>query len=435
MVAPTDTIRQFLTLGPARTKQLIEISRKSQPTVSRALKELGADLVRLGAGRSIQYALKDHARGFDIVPIHRVTEGGQISLLGHLIPVRPSGFVMVQSDGTHLHNDGLPWWLCDMRPQGFMGKAYAARHASALSLPADVEHWNDAHVIHALLHQGHDAVGNLLVGDRAREVFLHMPMPVPVDRGVMYPELARAAAAGESDGTSAGGEQPKFAAYTDQGHVWVKFSAAQDNPVSERWRDLLLAEHHALALLGTHSQVIDLNGQRFLEVPRFDRRGAMGRVGLFSLRVLEAEFVGRMHEPWPVLVQALAKAGVVQPQAIEGTALRWAFGALIGNTDMHAGNLSFISDQGRPYRLSPAYDVLPMGFAPNRFGELKSSLTPVALLPAIPGAIWHQASQLAHEYIERLRADPLLSGGFAPCLQAMHQHLCAAQEVISRIVE
>ena len=128
-----------------------------------------------------------------------------------------------------------------------------------------------------------------------------------------------------------------------------------------------------------------------------------------------------------------AHSGVVQPEAAQATALRWAFGALIGNTDMHAGNLSFISSHGRPYQLSPAYDVLPMGFAPNRFGELNAALAPVNLLPIIPGEIWHQASQLATVYLDRLRADPLLSRGFAPCLQAMHQHLSEAQERVSRL--
>ena len=433
MTAAADVIRQHLALGLTRSRQLVEKTGFSQPTVSRALTELGDDVVRIGAGRSIQYALKDHARGFNAVPIHRVTEGGQISPLGQLIPVRPDGFVMIQPDGTRLHSDGLPWWLMDMRPQGFMGRAYAASHASALGLPADTEQWSDAHVMHALLHQGHDAVGNLLVGDRAREVFLHMPQPVLVDRQTMYPELARAAAAGESPRSSAGGEQPKFVAYSERGHVLVKYSAIDDNAVSERWRDLLLAEHHALAMLGTPSQVLDISGQRFLEVPRFDRVGALGRIGVFSLRALDAEFVGRAHEPWPVLVQALAHSGVVQPEAAQATALRWAFGALIGNTDMHAGNLSFISSHGRPYQLSPAYDVLPMGFAPNRFGELNAALAPVNLLPIIPGEIWHQASQLATVYLDRLRADPLLSRGFAPCLQAMHQHLSEAQERVSRL--
>ncbi len=433
MAATTDAIRQQLALGPAKSRQLVEKTGFSQPTVSRALAELGDDIIRLGAGRSIQYALKDHTRGFDAVAIHRVSESGQISMWGQLVSVRPDGFVMIQPDGSALHSDGLPWWLLDMRPQGFMGRAYAARHAPALGLPADVEQWSDAQVLHALLHHGHDAVGHWLVGEKAREVFLQMPPPEPVDRQAMYPELARAAAAGESPGSSAGGEQPKFAAYTDRGHVLVKYSARDDNAVSERWRDLLLSEHHALAMLGTPSQVLDINSQRFLEVPRFDRVGPLGRVGVFSLRALDAEFVGRMHEPWPVLVQALAQMGVVQPRATQHAALRWAFGALIGNTDMHAGNLSFIGSHGSPYQLSPAYDVLPMAFAPNRFGEMGQGLTRVNVLAAIPAAIWHQASQLAQNYLERLRADPLLSGGFAPCLQAMQQHLAEAQVRIGRL--
>ena len=40
---------------------------------------------------------------------------------------------------------------------------------------------------------GHEAVGNLLVGERARELFLQMSEPVPVDRQASYPALARAA--------------------------------------------------------------------------------------------------------------------------------------------------------------------------------------------------------------------------------------------------
>jgi hypothetical protein len=61
----------------------------------------------------------------------------------------------------------------------------------------------------------------------------------------------------------------------------VKFTAPDDNPVSERWRDLLLAEHLALSVLGVETEVFDFGGQRFLEIPRFDRTGPLGRKGLF----------------------------------------------------------------------------------------------------------------------------------------------------------
>lgn len=66
----------------------------------------------------------------------------------------------------------------------------------------------------------------------------------------------------------------------------VKFSASDENPVRERWRDLLLAEHLALRVLGVKTEVYDFDGQCFLEIPRFDRIGPLSvfPVTLPSLR-------------------------------------------------------------------------------------------------------------------------------------------------------
>ena len=86
-----------------------------------------------------------------VAPIFCVNDEGQVQALGTLVPVRPEGFVMVQADGAALHSDGLPWWLFDMRPQGYLGRAYASTHAAGLGLPPNPEHWRDADVIRALL--------------------------------------------------------------------------------------------------------------------------------------------------------------------------------------------------------------------------------------------------------------------------------------------
>ena len=286
-------------------RQLTDIMDISQPTASRALKTLGDDVVRIGSGPSIQYALRDAFRGFSSAPIYRITEEGQIKPLGRLIPVHPDGFVMEQTDNVCLHSDGLPWWLFDMRPQGYLGRAYASAYSAELGLPQNPEDWADSDVIRALLAHGHDAVGNLLIGEQARNQFVEMPSPTPVERSTTYPTLALAVSSGEIPGSSAGGEQPKFCTYTERGHVLVKFTALDDNPISERWRDLLQAEHLALKVLGVETEVFDFEGQRFLEIPRFDRVGQLGRIGLFSLRALEAEFVGRARDSWPVLVNEL----------------------------------------------------------------------------------------------------------------------------------
>lgn len=429
----SDSIRLLLGKGPMTARQLVEKTGISQPTISRALAALGDEVVRIGSGSAIRYALRDTTRGFVSAPVFRISDEGQIREFGTLVPVRPNGFVMMQADGVTLHSDGLPWWLFDMRPQGYLGRAYASTYAAALGLPANPEHWGDNEVIRALLVHGHDAIGNLLIGDLARDRFIGMPAPCPVNRAADYPALARAAGAGEVPGSSAGGEQPKFCTYTERGHVLVKFSARDDNPVSERWRDLLLAEHLALSVLGVETEVFDFDGQRFLEVPRFDRVGQLGRLAVFSLRALDAEFVGDAAAPWPSLVGRLVADGHVDSGAVAGAARLWAFGTLIGNTDMHAGNLSFVSRHGRPYQLAPAYDVLPMGFAPRSGGAVIDTLPPASLSASVNGETWRESLQLAERFLALVSDCDGFSGRFSPCVEALGLHLDEAASRIARL--
>lgn len=269
MTIRSEMIRQILRNGPRSSRQLTDIMSISQPTLSRALNTLSDDIVRIGSGPSIQYALRDSFRGFTSVPIYRINEEGKVKPLGKLTPVYPEGFVMKRIDNVSRYSEGLPWWLLDMRPQGYLGRAYASAHSAELGLPHNPDRWSDTDIIRALLAHGHDAVGNLLIGKQARDQFLGMQAPKMVERAKTYPTLARAVSSGEDPGSSAGGEQPKFCTYTEKGHVIVKFTASDDNAVSERWRDLLQAEHLALKVLGVETEVFDFEGQRFLEIPRW----------------------------------------------------------------------------------------------------------------------------------------------------------------------
>lgn len=419
----------------------------SQPTVSRALKVLGDEVVPIGAARSIQYALRDPSRAELQASVYRVSLQGALQLLGTLIPVYPEGFVMAEAGGQHLHSDGLPWWLYDMRPQGYLGRAFNQRHGSRLGLPERLSDWSDTHALRALLLQGDDLPGNLLLGVAAREQFVNAPNPAPMaaaDRPQAYAERAAAAARGDLQGSSAAGEQPKFTAYVQAegepaSHVIVKFSAALPSPVSERWRDLLLAEHIALQVLSdggiaaARSRIVDHGSQRFLEVQRFDREGPRGRRALHSLAALDAEFVGSGGR-WPEVARALAHQRVIAPEAVEGACLLWAFGTLIGNTDMHSGNLSFMSEQGRPYDLAPAYDMTPMVFAPTTGGDLPARSLELTVGEQVPASAWLQALPLAQAYVQRLGAAQGFSAGFEPCLAALQQHVTLAIERIGRLV-
>lgn len=353
---------------------------------------------------------------------------------------------MCQEDGETLHSDGLPWWLSDMRPQGYLGRAYAARHSAELGLPERLTDWTDTHALRALLVQGHDVVGNLLPGDIARDRFLAASVPDPIteeQKAEEYARLALEAARGEMPGSSAGGEQPKFTAFavTPDGsrHVIVKFSEREEGPVSERWRDLLLAEHFALDTLSqagipaARTRVLDSDGQRFLEVERFDRIGGLGRCALVSLAALEAEFVGVGAGDWPTIARRLAADGQIRPQAADGAALLWAFGTLIGNSDMHNGNLSFVSEHGRPYDIAPAYDMTPMVFAPSRAGGLPDVIAEASIRASVANETWRRAEELARAFLARAMAARGFSQRFGPCIAALAEHIEKASAKIGRL--
>ena len=120
MPSHLEALRSHLVRGPQSAAQLSDQLGVSQPTVSRALSGLGQELVRVGAARSARYALRDAERGLPDISVYRVDTQGVIHMLGTLVPVRSQGFVMREAGGATHHTDGLPWWLFDMRPQGYL---------------------------------------------------------------------------------------------------------------------------------------------------------------------------------------------------------------------------------------------------------------------------------------------------------------------------
>jgi hypothetical protein len=100
--------------------------------------------------------------------------------------------------------------------------------------------------------------------------------------------------------------------------------------------------------------------------------------------VRAAELAGALEISVPTLHRLLAASPL--PILVAGKdAARihrlWWYGRLIANTDMHLGNLSFQPAAGR-LRLAPAYDMLPMRYAPLAGGELPTpAWTPPLPLP------------------------------------------------------
>jgi hypothetical protein len=282
-----------------------------------------------------------------------------------------------------------------------------------LGLPPRIVDWHDDHRIIALAQRGEDCIGNLIIGDESFNRFL-AGTPQPVQRED-YPELARRSLEGQP-GSSAGGEQPKFAAYSQGRHVLVKFAAGAPGPITERWQDLLFAERVALdvvraaSLDAASADVFDVGGARFLEVERFDRVGALGRKALVSLYAFATQHLGYQND-WTRASQELL--AMQRLDAVDARRMRWldAFGQFIANTDRHFGNISFFMAENGMLRLAPVYDMLPMLLAPK-----DNHLVTRPFEPQPPTAdnydVWPDAAQHAQAYWNRLATTAELSPSF-----------------------
>ncbi|KQP43686.1 type II toxin-antitoxin system HipA family toxin YjjJ [Pseudorhodoferax sp. Leaf274] len=410
----------------------------SQPTMSRALAPLvqAGTVRKVGAARSQRYVLPREVAGVGReVPIMRIDAQGRPSPFARMLPLEGGAFWIDEADGVHARHDGLPWFLDDMRPQGFMGRTFAHAHPE-LQLGNDPRHWNDDDVLRALALFGDDLPGNLVVGEAAFQRF-HMlaGRASRVDSAAEYPRLADQAIQGTHPGSSAGGEQPKFCTLNAGRPVLVKFSPADDTPVAQRLRDLLVCEHlalHTLAGAGiaaARTQVFRAGGRVFMESERFDRAvpagagGRVGRIGMVSLQVYDAEYVGEMDN-WAATARRMAARHLLRAADADTLCLLEAYGVLIANTDRHYGNISLLIDARGDWALAPAYDMLPMLYAPVGNELVARDFTARPMQPtAATLPRWGEARALALAFWQAAAVDERVSEGFRAIAAGNARHL------------
>jgi hypothetical protein len=140
--------------------------------------------------------------------------------------------------------------------------------------------------------------------------------------------------------------------------------------VGRRMADLLAAEHIAHQVRAHKhgvlvSELVRADNRMFLEIARFDRVGRCSRRGVISLMMLDAEFVGRL--------------------------LSWSDTSVTG--------------------LAPAYDMLPMSYAPQQAHLAEAPFEP-PLPSAADAAIWPTAYRAALDFWRRVASHRLVSGSF-----------------------
>jgi hypothetical protein len=417
--------------GVATSAELQARLGVSQPTVSRLLAPLvrNGQVLKVGAARSQRYLLPRHVDGVgSSVPIRELDEQGHSRPFVTLVPLAGGRFWMEEDHGTSALHDDLPWFLYDLRPQGFLGRGFSQQHPE-LELPTHIGSWNSDHILKALVHAGDDLPGNLVVGQPALERLAarapHHRANTVSDPAEDYPRLARQALGSAFSGSSAGGEQPKFSAVRNGHPVLVKFSSAGDSPAEQRWRDLLLCECLALhtlskagvAAAATH--IVQAGGRVFLESRRFDRT-TQGRRGMVSLEVYDAHYIG-VGTNWAATAQRVDRAGAdrLSTTDVRTLCLLDAYGALIANTDRHHGNISLLL-QNDQWQLAPAYDMLPMLYAPINSEVPERQFAPRPLPPSAHADVWPQARTLALRFWQAAAEDERISSDFRALAQANH---------------
>jgi hypothetical protein len=422
----------LLRRGPVRAADLARQLDVSARTVLRLFEELGADICRGGATGRTRYAACRPLRGSSApIPLFHVDADGRLQEGGGLRLLQPDGaWCALDRLGFPVDDEardgwwpGLPYPLYDMQPQGYLGRQFARQLHLDLEVPDDPRDWGDDEIAWILSRRGADLPGHLMLGEQAARLWqaeVLAPTPVLAESTLLaaYHDSAERSVSLGIAGSSAAGEFPKFLSLREHAgqrtpHVLVKFSGVGES--SRRWSDLLVCEHLALGAAAglsgvevAQTRILASQGRTFLESERFDRLGRFGRLPVVSLQAVSGHLLGLGARDWREHARALVEAGFLSSQHAASIDRLWWFGRLIANGDMHLGNCAFRVADGR-LTPAPAYDMVPMDYAPLPGGELPTKVWQPPL--PLPGErpIWLEACRQALVFWSAAAGDSRIS--------------------------
>ncbi|KAF1694154.1 type II toxin-antitoxin system HipA family toxin YjjJ [Pseudoxanthomonas koreensis] len=439
---------------PVPASRLLALLGISRPVLSRLVREAGTRVLRLGKGRATHYVARTGTDADSTWPLWRMRADATVEELGTLYVLQGERFqFQPQADRPNLtravdtiagHFPSLPWFLDDLRPQGFLGRNFAHRRGAELGVPTDLNRWQLRDTLLAITRTGGTGIGDLLPGSRALELALAeldaASDAVAADaRARRYSHWADDALAGEDIGSSPGGEQPKFTSTVSTAHgryaALVKFAVRDSGQAATRWADLLACEQLALESLreaglpASEAELVQAERHLCLEVRRFDRTpDVLGRRGFGSLLALDAAFVGSGARDWSLAGEQLVALGWIDAATAADMAVLHWFGRLIGNSDMHPGNLGFHLVDAGPLPLAPAYDMLPMYLAPSRTGAVR----PVAPITPRPPERTGQTPHITRAAEAALRFWEHVAEATSIQSEEIHAVAAANREIVAR---
>jgi hypothetical protein len=439
--------------GPLSAQEAARLLGVDPITIKRQAAVAGAGILVVGRGKNTRYSLPQPTiTGAAQWPLFWAAADGvvtEFALASHLQP-----------DVLHIYGSGaglginvttardLPWILTPLKLRGYLGRASRGRLGAVTEhWDTQPERWSLAQQLFAAQSATLDHAGAILLGEAAVRAWQAQPSPPqrddPSTLAMVYDGLADEATQGRVAGSSADGEQPKFSTRVIDPdgtvrEVLVKFSPPRGTPFGERWNDLLHAEAIAADVLRANgfatpdSRIVMSSKRTYFESTRIDRVSGLqaasrGRRHLLPLAAVHAAFVAGAPQSWPNTIARLVAQKRIAVDALATTQALYAFGQLIGNTDMHFGNLGVIVDspnaisKGR-LTLAPCYDMLPMRFSPGPHSDIEFTAFSNELSAALPPPIAHTARMLADDFWRRVSQADAVSEAWRSFAGARHKN-------------
>lgn len=419
-------LRQLLTDRVMTARELTRELGISQPTLSRLINSMQQDIVVMGRGRATCYGLpqkgvQEHIR----IPVYSIDAKGDVHKYGLLTPLHGGQYwwQSVSSPGELFHH--LPWLLQDALINGYSARAFAHRYGEQLKLSPRLTDWTEEDMIFATSRCGEDRPGNLIIGDESLAGYFDLVQNPPElielsERSIEYPQLAAKILAREISPAQLSGEQPKFSVSLNErgspSQMLIKFSPAANSKEAARYADLLVCEHLALETIrlaghnAARSRLVITGNQTFLCIKRFDRRGAFGRLPVVSLRALHARIQAPCDD-WVSAAGRLQKEGLIRPDDAKKMYWLSLFSDMIGNSNQHFGNVSFLPHGKDNYLLAPVYGIRPTIYEPIA-GEIPARLFTPPPLRKEAGSELADARQAAILFWKSAAIDERISAGF-----------------------
>jgi len=327
-----DRLFEFLsTVGTASSSVIQEKLGFSQPKVSRLITLTNSKILRIGQARSTQYALSRPLLGHSQhIPVFSIDNEGKAQ---HLFNLHGIG-----NRHCYIEHEGNMPWLNGVNGNGVFE-----------DLPYFLDDLHGAKAkLAPIFYMKVIASGNIILGEQSLSQFQHIDINTISNRQTDYPVKATSILTEWITGSSAGGEHQKFLAHTnDMGHVIVKFSPSGNSIDAQRWKDLLIAEYHALNCMiaagkaAAKTAFYHFEDRIFLESQRFDRIGKKGRTPMISLSSIDNEFIGSGGS-WTQVAEKLAQQSLISEEDFHACIWNDFFGQWIGNSDRHLGNITHI---------------------------------------------------------------------------------------------